>query len=48
MMFYPDNIRVQVSGAASRLAGKPYPRGQGETGLGSTSSSVRVCGCFSR
>ena len=29
------------------LAREPYPRGRGETRLRSTSSSVRVCGCFS-
>ena len=28
------------------MASEPYPRGQGETRLRSTSSSVRVCGCF--
>ena len=46
--FAPDNIRVQVSGAVSGLAREPYPRGRGEVRLGSTSSSVQVCGCFSR
>ena len=47
-VFTPDSIRVLVSGAVSRLASKPYPRGRGETRLGSTSSSVRECGCFIR
>ena len=32
---------VQVSRTISRLASKPYPGGQGETGLRSTSSSLR-------
>ena len=35
-----------MSGTVSELASEPYPRGRGETRLGSTSSSVRVCGCF--
>ena len=35
-----------MSGIASGLASKPYPRGRGETRLRSTSSSLRVCGCF--
>ena len=35
-----------MSGTVSRLAREPYPRGRGEVKLGSTSSSVRVCGCF--
>ena len=30
----------------SGLAREPYPRGRGEVRLGSTSSSVRICGCF--
>ena len=30
------------------LASGPYPRGRGETRLGSTSSNVQVSGCFSR
>ena len=46
--FAPDSIRVQVSGTVGGLASEPYPRGRGETRLRSTSSSVRVCGCFSR
>ena len=46
--FAPDSIRVQVSGTVSGLAREPYPRGRGETRLRSTSSSMRVCGCFSR
>ena len=48
MIFTPDSIRVQVSGTVSGLASEPYPRGRGETRLRSTSSSVRVCECFSR
>ena len=48
MIFYPDIVRVQVSGTVGRLASKPYPKGRGETGLRSTSSSMRVRGCFSR
>ena len=28
------------------LASQPYPRGRGETGLRSTSSSMRIRGCF--
>ena len=28
------------------MASEPYPRGQGETRLRSTSSSLRICGCF--
>ena len=35
-----------MSGTVGRLASEPYPRGRGETRLRSTSSSVRVCGCF--
>ena len=35
-----------MSGRVSGLASEPYPRGRGETRLRSTSSSVRVCGCF--
>ena len=46
--FAPDSIRVQVSGTVSGLASEPYPRGRGETRLGSTSSGLRICGCFSR
>ena len=44
----PNSIRVQVSGTVSGLASEPYSRGRGETGLRSTSSSIQVCGCFSR
>ena len=44
--FAPDSIRVQVLGTVSELAREPYPRGRGETRLRSTSSSMRVCGCF--
>ena len=47
-IFSLDSIRVQVSGTVSGLASEPYPRGRGETKLRSTSSSVRVGGCFSR
>ena len=46
--FAPDSIRVQVSGTVSGLASEPYPRRRGEVRLGSTSSSLLVCGCFSR
>ena len=35
-----------MSGTVGGLASEPYPRGRGETRLGSTSSSMRVCGCF--
>ena len=35
-----------MSGTVSGLAREPYPRGEGEVRLGSTSSSVRICGCF--
>ena len=35
-----------MSGTVSRLAREPYPRGRGEIRLGSTSSSVQICGCF--
>ena len=35
-----------MSGTVRGLASKPYPRGRGETRLGSTSSSVQICGCF--
>ena len=48
MIFSPYSIRVQVSGTVSRLAREPYPIGRGEVRLGSTSSSVRICGFFSR
>ena len=44
MIFFPR----QVLGTVGGLASNPYPRGQGETGLRSTSSSLRVRGCFSR
>ena len=33
-------------GIVSGLASGPYPRGRGESRLRSTSSSVRICGCF--
>ena len=46
--FAPDSIRVQVLGTVGGLASKPYPRGRGETRLISTSSGLRICGCFSR
>ena len=48
IIFSPDSIRVQVSGTVDGLAHEPYPRGRGETRLRSTSSSLRICGCFSR
>ena len=48
MIFSPYSIRVQVSGTVGGLANEPYPRGQGETRLRSTSSGLRICGCFSR
>ena len=48
LYFAPDSIRVQVSGTVGGLASEPYPRGRGETRLRSTSSSLRICGCFSR
>ena len=35
-------------GTVSELASEPYPGGRGETRLRSTSSSMRVSGCFSR
>ena len=35
-----------MSGTSDGLFSEPYPRGRGETKLGSTSSSVRLCGCF--
>ena len=35
-----------MSGTVSGLAREPYPRGRGEIRLGSTSSSVQICGCF--
>ena len=35
-----------MSGAVSGLAREPYPRGRGEIRLGSTLSSVQICGCF--
>ena len=35
-----------MSGTVSGLASEPYPRGRGETRLGSTSSGLRICGCF--
>ena len=45
-IFAPDSIRVQVSGTVGGLASEPYPRGRGETRLRSTSSCLRICGCF--
>ena len=47
-IFALDSIRVQVSGTVGGLASEPYPKGQGETRLRSTSSGLRICGCFSR
>ena len=44
--FSLDSIRVQVAGTVSGLAREPYPRGRGETRLRSTSSGLRICGCF--
>ena len=35
-----------MSGTVSGLAHEPYPRERGEIRLGSTSSSVQICGCF--
>ena len=35
-----------MSGTVSGLASEPYSRGREETRLSSTSSSLRVCGCF--
>ena len=35
-----------MSGTVGGLASEPYPRGRGETRLRSTSSSLRICGCF--
>ena len=34
-------------GTVGWLAREPYPRGRGETRLRSTSSGLRICGCFS-
>ena len=42
MIFSPDGVRVQVSWTVGGLASKPYPGGRGETGLGSTLSSLRI------
>ena len=33
-------------GTVGGLAREPYPKGRGEIRLGSTSSSVQICGCF--
>ena len=38
----------RCQGQLARLASEPYPRGRGDTRLRSTSSSVRLYGCFSR
>ena len=35
-----------MSGTVSGLASEPYLKGRGEVRLGSTSSSLLVCGCF--
>ena len=35
-----------MSGTVSELVSEPYPRERGETRLRSTSSSLRVWGCF--
>ena len=48
LYFAPYSIRVQVLGTFNGLASEPYPRGREETGLGYTSGSVQICGCFSR
>ena len=36
-----------MSETVSGLVSEPYPRGRRETRLGSTSSSVLLCGCYS-
>ena len=33
-------------GTVGGLASEPYPKGRGETRLRSTSSNLRICGCF--
>ena len=48
MTFCPRQYMSPRLGIVSGLASEPYPRGLGENELRSTSSSVRVCGCFSR
>ena len=40
MIFTPDCIRLLVAWTVDGLASKPYPRGQGETGFGSTSGGL--------
>ena len=35
-----------MSGTVNGLALEPYPRGRGKIRLGSTLSSVQICGCF--
>ena len=47
-VFCPRWYTSPSSGTVSGLAREPYPRGRREIRLGSTSSSVQICGCFSR
>ena len=46
MTFCPGQYTSPSVRTVSGLASEPYPRGRGEVRLRSTSSSVRVCGCF--
>ena len=41
-------VVFQVSGIVGGLAREPYPIRRGETRLRSTSSGLKICGCFSR
>ena len=38
--FTPNRVRLQMARTIDGLASKPYPGGQGETGLGSTSGTL--------
>ena len=42
MIFCPRKCTIPGVMIVSGLARKPYPRGRGDTGLRSTSSSLRV------
>ena len=45
---YESRYQGQLAGWLASFTLEVYPGGRGETRLRSTSSSMRVCGCFSR
>ena len=46
MTFWPRQYTSPSVRDSWGLASEPFPRGRGETRLRSTSSSLRICGCF--